>query len=307
MRSLLFIIALFIALVPSQVDGYSVLAHEAAIDVTWDAGIRPLLLRRFPNTPADALMRARSFAYGGSVIQDLGFIGFRVATPVLERVFRETYGLDMKDIFGNEERAIATYRYSVSQIIPELTRAAWRDKHDEIVKLTPTMQRTGFVFTYGRREFEREYGREYRKRRLFARLVGVVYRLLPKIGPLKPLAFKTPTPEAEALFAASFRQASARFRASLGDASDGRLNLPNIDFDTGRPARHGEYALADDTYNELLERFEARKFEGMPPALKTNVLAFYGQRPVPTMFSRRDRKHWDRVERALATLRAARP
>src|SRR5581483_8589780 len=151
---------LLVACAPRQGAAYSVLAHEATIDVAWDRAIRPLLRHRFPRTTDDALLRARSFAYGGSVIQDLGyypfgnkffsnllhyvrsgdfveallrdardvvefsfdivqtaggaylpaayqsFIGFRVATPLLERAFRETYGLDMKDIFGDEERAI---------------------------------------------------------------------------------------------------------------------------------------------------------------------------------------------------------
>ena len=51
--------------------------------------------------------------------------------------FVETYGLEMKDVFASEDRAISTYRYAVSQIIPALTRAAWQDKHDEIATLTP--------------------------------------------------------------------------------------------------------------------------------------------------------------------------
>jgi hypothetical protein len=55
---------------------YSVLSHEATIDVTWDSAIAPLLKQRFPRASADDLLRARSFAYGGSVIQDLGYYPF---------------------------------------------------------------------------------------------------------------------------------------------------------------------------------------------------------------------------------------
>jgi hypothetical protein len=61
---------------PASVNGYSVLAHEAAIDTAWEGTLRPLLLQRFPRTTPDALERARSFAYGGSVIQDLGYYPF---------------------------------------------------------------------------------------------------------------------------------------------------------------------------------------------------------------------------------------
>jgi hypothetical protein len=81
------------------------------------------------------------------------FIGFRVATAVLERAFRATYGLEMKDLFANPERAVATYRYAVSQIIPALTEAAWRDKHDEILALLPSIERSGFVFRLWPRRF----------------------------------------------------------------------------------------------------------------------------------------------------------
>jgi len=61
---------------PRQAVAYSVLAHEAAIDVVWDTAIRPLLLRRFPNSSQEVLNEARSYAYGGSVIQDLGYYPF---------------------------------------------------------------------------------------------------------------------------------------------------------------------------------------------------------------------------------------
>ena len=57
-------------------------------------------------------------AAGGVYLPDTyrRFIGFRVATPLLERAVRETYGLEMRDLFADQDRAIATYRYAVSQI-----------------------------------------------------------------------------------------------------------------------------------------------------------------------------------------------
>ena len=52
---------------------YSLLTHEQLIDLTWQDSIVPLLLSRYPNlTPAD-LRRARAYAYGGCVIQDMGY------------------------------------------------------------------------------------------------------------------------------------------------------------------------------------------------------------------------------------------
>ena len=57
----------------SDVYVYSVLAHEAIIGSAWDIKIRRLLLERFPNATPDALRLAHSFAYGGAVVQDLGY------------------------------------------------------------------------------------------------------------------------------------------------------------------------------------------------------------------------------------------
>ncbi len=56
--------------------GYSVLTHEAIIDSTWDSAIRPLLLQRFPAATPDELMQAHAYAYGGCIIQDLGYYPF---------------------------------------------------------------------------------------------------------------------------------------------------------------------------------------------------------------------------------------
>jgi hypothetical protein len=398
---------------PSSSTAYSVLAHEAAIDVTWDTALRPLLLQRFPRSSPDDLDRARSFAYGGSVIQDLGyypfgnkffsnlvhyvrsgdfvealvreardvnelafalgalahysndisghpkavnvtvpmvfpklerkfgktvtyaeaprqhvivefsfdivhaaggaylpdrykrFIGFRVATPLLERAFRATYGLELRDLFADQERTISTYRYAVSQVIPALTEAAWRDQRDEIVKLTPAIDRSAFVFSYRRADFERDYGQDYQKPGALARFLGVLYRILPKIGPLKPLSFKAPNEEAAALFAQSFRDATARFRNEIRDLRDRRFEFPNANFDTGRPSRYGEYVLADETYAELLETLAERRFAGTPPELTRHILAFYGDHPRPSADSRKARKEWARTERALLELRRA--
>lgn len=407
-----FLLGVFVLLFTVQpARAYSVLSHEAIVDTAWDSAIRPLLLRRFPRTTADGLVEAHSYAYGGSVIQDLGyypfgnkffsnllhytrsgdfvetmirdardanelafalgalahyitdttghpeavnrsvplifpklaakfgneityveapkqhvitefsfdivqsaggayqpeayrrFIGFRVAKPLLERAFLETYAIDIKDVFPSEDRAISTYRYAVSQIIPALTAAAWRDKQEEIAALIPNVQQNAFVFRYRRVDFEREYGRDYAKPRLFARFLVVVYRIVPKVGPLKPLSFKAPTPEAQDMFTRSFKDAATRYRSALDKVRSGQVEFRNADFDTGRPAAHGEYALADETYAELLRKLASRNFEATPPSLRQDVLAFYGRRPAPSPASKDEHKHWDELELQLTALR----
>ena len=83
----------------------------------------------------DVLQVARG-QFKSDAYQDL--VGFEVARPMLERAFRDTYGLELKDVFGDIDLAIGTYRRAVSQIIPDVTRVAWREKRDEILRRRPT-------------------------------------------------------------------------------------------------------------------------------------------------------------------------
>src|ERR1700692_3409080 len=58
---------------PSEAAAYAVLAHEAIIDSAWDTSIRPLLLKRFPGATGEELKEAHGYAYGGAIIQDMGY------------------------------------------------------------------------------------------------------------------------------------------------------------------------------------------------------------------------------------------
>jgi hypothetical protein len=55
-----------------RVHTYSVLAHESNVDAVWDSHIRPLLHQKFPSVTPEDLLAARAYAYGGSLIQDMG-------------------------------------------------------------------------------------------------------------------------------------------------------------------------------------------------------------------------------------------
>src|ERR1700739_1822750 len=64
---------LFISVLPRPASAYSLLTHEQLIDLTWNDSIVPLLVSRYPSlTPAE-LEHARAYAYGGCVIQDIGY------------------------------------------------------------------------------------------------------------------------------------------------------------------------------------------------------------------------------------------
>jgi hypothetical protein len=57
-------------------SAYSVLTHEEIVDLLWTEEIRPLLLKRFPSLTEDQITEAHGYAYGGAVIQDLGYYPF---------------------------------------------------------------------------------------------------------------------------------------------------------------------------------------------------------------------------------------
>jgi Zinc dependent phospholipase C len=399
--------------VPRPATAYSVLAHEANIDALWDGTIAPMLVARFPGTSREQLQEARGFAYGGCVIQDLGyypfgshffsnllhyvrtgdfldmiihdaqdvneyafalgalghysadndghpmavnravalmypklkakygdrvtyaqspknhvmvefsfdvvqvaaaayapeayhrFIGFQVAEPLLERAFGETYGLQMKEVFFDEKLAIGTYRHAVGTTIPEMTKVAWDKKHDEIQKVIPSASKETFVFDLKPEQYDKDFGVDYEKPHGFARFLGFVYALIPKIGPFRAFGFTVPTPEAERLFLASFTATRERFKQSLDALKAKRLHLPNTDFDTGQPTKRGEYPLADDTYDELLATLAKRRFAGIPLQLRSNLLAFYGDASTLPADTEAERRRSAKIRLQLVALREA--
>jgi hypothetical protein len=132
------------------------------------------------------------------------FIGFQVARPLLERAFQETYGDEMKDVFGNLTLALGSYRYSIGSIVPGMTRVAWNLKKTQLQKEIPGITRKKFLYNLSRSSYEKEWGTEYRKPGFGTRLVTFLVEIVPKIGPFKALKVRMPTPEVEKMFMTSF-------------------------------------------------------------------------------------------------------
>ena len=403
---------LILLFVPGTSFGYSVLTHEAIIDSSWDSAIKPLLLARYPSSSEDQLREAKSYAYGGSVIQDLGyypfgshlftnllhyvrsgdfvqnmlrdaqnedeyafalgavahffadsighpvainrsvplaypkllqkfgnnvtyeegkkehilvefsfdviqvaasayapqayhdFIGFQVAKPLLERAFQETYGLQMKDIFFNEDLATGTYRRAVSKTIPHMTRVAWSQKHDQIAKLVPGVQRKKFIYSMSRREYRQDFGRTYLSPNFSVRFLRFLLKTVPKIGPFKALSFKSPTQQMETFFQDSFKLSTQRYGEALRRIRSGEAMLPNQDFDTGAPTRMGEYALADETYAQLLDKLAGQNFRGLSTTLRADIVRFYANASTDPPLQK-DKKRWEKTQRELDQLKNA--
>jgi hypothetical protein len=67
---------LVVLMCPRASFAYSVLTHEEIVDLLWTDEIRPLLLKRYPGLSEDQIKEAHAYAYGGAVIQDLGYYPF---------------------------------------------------------------------------------------------------------------------------------------------------------------------------------------------------------------------------------------
>ncbi len=201
------------------------------------------------------------------------FIGFQVSKRLLERACEDTYGLKLTDMFKTLDLALGTYRWSVSSLIPEMTKAAWSAKQDSIRQKDPGMTRKKFRYNLSRSSYEKEWGKQYERPGFGARLLAVLFRLLPKVGPFKSLGFRTPTADAELLFEKSFEATVDQDKMDIASLGAGRLKLSNKDLDTGKLARQGEYELADRTYTKLMEKLAESKRE-VPPALQADYDAF---------------------------------
>jgi hypothetical protein len=180
------------------------------------------------------------------------FIGFEVSKALLERAFQATYNVPLTEVSKNLDLALGTYRWTVSSLIPEITRAAWVAKKKEILKDDAHVTRRRYTYAISRSSFEKEWGTTYARPGFGARLLALLLRFLPKIGPLRSFAFRPATPETQKLFMDSFVRILALYKGKLAEIKRGeKPDLPNTNFDTGEPARPGTYRLADDAAAKL--------------------------------------------------------
>ncbi|MDO3643008.1 MAG: zinc dependent phospholipase C family protein [Mucilaginibacter sp.] len=232
------------------------------------------------------------------------FIGFEVARPVLERAFLKTYGEDINNVFGDLDLAISTYRWSVKSLMPTVTRAAWRMRKDEILKANPAANAHSFHYKMKRKAYIKEFGSSHTTGTLGQKLVAFLIRILPKVGPLKALTFKDPGPKGEETFIKSFDTVLVHYHGALSHLHKKPLELPDVDYDTGKPTHIGEYELADMSYAKLIENLEESKFTNLTANLKRNIVNFYDKADTAAM-SKKYPKDWKKTYSCLQALRSA--
>jgi hypothetical protein len=397
---------------PVPALAYSVLTHEQIIDLAWEQQLKPLLLARFPGTTTEQLTEAHAYAYGGSVIQDMGyypfgnrhfsdlvhyvrsgdlvanmlkdaqdvneyafalgalahyasdaeghpyvnqavaieypklrrrfgkevtyeddpkahirtefgfdvaqvakqryapqsyhdFVGFKVSKPLMERAFRETYGIELKDVFKTLDLSIGTFRRSVSTIIPEMTKAALLTKNNVDVPEKNDKAKRQYVYYLSRADYEKEWGKEYERPGFFARVLAFLFKLVPKVGPFKAVAFKTPSTQTEDLYLKSLDKTITKYKEELRDLEQQlQVHLADINFDTGEPTQAGKYKLTDESYAYLLSKLEDRHFDLLTASLRDNITSYYGNLQ-GSLDTKRHKEDFAKLQERLQELKQA--
>jgi hypothetical protein len=183
-----------------------------------------------------------------------------------------------------------------------LTEAAWDIKKNEILKSHPTATRRNFTYEMNRKDYYREFGKKRQKPGIFAAVLSLFIRIVPKIGPLRALKFKEPGPVAEKLYIKSFDTVMVNYASALKSCRSGTLKLANINFDTGNLTTPGEYGLADKNYDLLLTKLDKNDFKLLNDGLKQNIIDFYTKRTAPDR-SRNTMRAWTKIMQALQQLK----
>ena len=168
------------------------------------------------------------------------------------------------------------------------------------------MTRKKFLYNLSRASYQKNWGKNYRQPTFWERFLAFLTRIVPKIGPLRVLQLKTPTPAAEKLFEASFNTTLDRYRQLLTQVGTGQLDLPNENFDTGAITGPGIYRLNDETHAKLLDALAKESFSGASLEVRAELLEFYGHPDAPYATKRKP-KDWARVQAELEQLKKAAP
>ncbi len=227
---------------------------------------------------------------------------------MLERAFRDTYSLELSDVFGDLDLALGTYRKAVSAVIPELTRVAWNLNKDDLMKGTLGKPGGSSSTTYPRRAPGKSGDGKYKGPGAGARILAFFIRILPKVGPLSALAFKPPTKQTASLFELSFDRTMDRIsRDLLAEAGSGETHARRSGFRYGEADHPRRVPAGGQCVREADGEAGGPPGEGAgrrsTPALLPNVLEFYRDPKAPVATRRRRSEGMDaKLQAALGEI-----
>src|SRR5437867_166237 len=309
-------------------NSYSVLTHEEIVDLLWKQKIQPLLLNRFPDATEEDLRKAHAYAYGGCVLQDMGYYPFgnKYFSDLVHYVrsgdFVAALIRDSSDLneYAFALGALAHYASDVSghPIINRITA----------IEFPSLAKKYGKEVTYAndpKAHIRTEFGFD---------MVQVAKNRYTSDSYHDFIGFEVSRPLLERAFfetyylklddvfgdvdvaIGSYRRGVSKFVPEvtrvalhsrlLQEVADNTLRFPNRDFDTGRETRAGEYVLTDKTYARLVHHLARKSPDPMSAALRQNVLEFYANLNDP-IDTKKNKKDWEKLQQELNGLKSQCP
>jgi hypothetical protein len=229
------------------------------------------------------------------------YVGLEVPRDLLRKAFFETYGLNLPDIIGTKETSIRVYRYAVRRFLPNIARAETILHKKNFPPETPSPDLDELNKDLLQASTDNNW-EAYRKTPGFRShlYAGWLY-ILPKVGTLKLLSIKGPTPPTEVLYIKSMNRSIKSLRFVLTNFDHIERYIPNRDLDTGLVVKPGGYPLADRTYATLLDMITQHPDKVVPNQLKHDLLGYYADPQAP-IITKKDPKKWAQVQKNLKTL-----
>jgi len=168
------------------------------------------------------------------------------------------------------------------------------------------MTKKKVLYNLSRASYQKNWGSQYQQPTSGEKFLAFLARFLPKIGPLKALQLRTPTPETERMFEASFNATLDRYRHLLSQVGTGPLDLPNDNFDTGETTGAGKYRLNDGTHARWLHALAKQNFISASPDVRAELEEFFGHPDAPYATKQKP-KDWAKVQAELEQLKKAAP
>ena len=231
-------------------------------------------------------------------------IEFKVPKDFLNRVFKETYGLELSDLFTNFDVALTTYRWGFRTLIDEATGIAWQLYREDIDSLEPGVVEKDFLHVIPRGDFEKEFGNAFMSPGYFARFFGLLGNLVPNVGPLARLPYRPLPKDVRILYFRAFKEASLHYQQELAKVRDNRSDLPDLILDTGGADQAGVYPPADKAYAELLKHHEKDQFARVSPSLARIMMKHFENRDAALKFEESDSDRQETLS-ALASFESA--
>jgi len=104
---------------PSSSKAYSVFSHEAVVDASWEKSILPLLKQKYPGATAADIKIARSYAYGGSLIADMGYFPF--GNPYFTNLVHYVRSGDFVENLLSESQNLNEYAFAIGALSHYMT------------------------------------------------------------------------------------------------------------------------------------------------------------------------------------------